>query len=162
MSRWSPYDTDEGRLPDGMQRVGYDADTQTYSYRDRNGRYWEGTPGSRYGILDRSSSGYQPMVEASEQAVRKGKNEDWRYILPFFLLVSVVLLALFRLLGSAAAPTPLVCPRNSIQYLVKSGDSCWAIANDHSATVADLLTLNHGLDCRLLKAGSELCVPVSE
>jgi LysM repeat protein len=94
--------------------------------------------------------------------VRKGKSEDWRYILPFFLLVSVVLLALFRFLGSAATPTPLVCPRNSIQYLVKSGDSCWAIANDHSATVADLLTLNYGLDCRLLKAGSELCVPVSE
>jgi hypothetical protein len=33
-----------------MQRVGY-ADTQTYSYRDQDGSYWEGDPGARYGVL---------------------------------------------------------------------------------------------------------------
>jgi len=37
-----------------MQRVGYDADTQTYSYRDQDGSYWEGAPGARYGVLHRS------------------------------------------------------------------------------------------------------------
>jgi hypothetical protein len=42
---------DDYRLPSGMQRVGYDADTQTYSYRDADGSYWEGAEGARYGKL---------------------------------------------------------------------------------------------------------------
>lgn len=34
-----------------MRRVGYDADTQTYTYRDADGSLWEGAPGARYGKL---------------------------------------------------------------------------------------------------------------
>jgi hypothetical protein len=45
---------DESRLPEGMQRVGYDASTQIYSYRDQDGSYWEGDPGARYGVLHQS------------------------------------------------------------------------------------------------------------
>ena len=30
-------------MPEGMQRVGYDADTQKYTFRDRNGAFWEGS-----------------------------------------------------------------------------------------------------------------------
>jgi LysM repeat protein len=84
-----------------------------------------------------------------EQNIRKADNEAWRYILPFFLLVSVVLFALFRFLGSAASPTPLSCPENSVRYPVKVGDSCWAIANSHGVKVADLMRLNYGMDCSL-------------
>jgi LysM repeat protein len=102
------------------------------------------------------------LIVVKEQAIRKADNEAWRYILPFFLLILVVLFALFRFLGSAAGPTPLVCAENSVRYLVKVGDSCWAIANNHGAKVADLIRLNHGTDCSLLKAGVEICVPVSE
>ncbi|KAH8787714.1 LysM-domain-containing protein [Hyaloscypha finlandica] len=162
MSRWSPEDSDEGRLPEGMQRVGYDADTQKYSYRDQDGSYWEGAPGARYGVLHRSGSSYQPMAIANEQNIHKADNAAWRYILPFFLLISVVLFALFRFLGSAAGPTPFVCPENSVRYPVKVGDSCWAIANSHGVKVADLMRLNYGMDCSLLKAGREICVPASE
>lgn len=96
------------------------------------------------------------------QAMRKGDGKAWRYMLPFFLLVSVFLLALYRFLGSAAAPTPVACAENSVRYLVKPGDSCWAIANDRGATVADLMRLNQGMECSLLKAGRVICVPVSE
>jgi len=42
---------DSYRLPEGMTRVGYDADTQTYTYRDERGNQWEGAPGNRYGTL---------------------------------------------------------------------------------------------------------------
>ena len=84
-------------------------------------------------------------------------------MLPFFLLVSVLLLALYRFLGSAASTTmPLVCGENSARYLVKPGDSCWAIANERGATVEDLMKLNQGIDCSLLNAGREICVPVGE
>ena len=35
-----------------MERIGYDADTQTYSYRDRTtGKHYEGEEGNRYGKL---------------------------------------------------------------------------------------------------------------
>ncbi|KAK3331708.1 hypothetical protein B0T19DRAFT_85709 [Cercophora scortea] len=51
MGRWAHLDTDEERLPDGMTRVGYDADTQVYTYRDTDGSYWEGAPGSQYGRM---------------------------------------------------------------------------------------------------------------
>lgn len=46
-------DTDEERLPEGMTRIGYDADTQVYTYRDSDGSLWEGAPGCRYGRLQR-------------------------------------------------------------------------------------------------------------
>ena len=42
-----------------MQRVGYDADTQTYTYRDQDGSFWEGDPGVRYGLLHRTGQGKQ-------------------------------------------------------------------------------------------------------
>jgi hypothetical protein len=47
---------DEHRLPEGMQRVGYDADTQVYTYQDADGSYWEGAEGARYGNLRRGIS----------------------------------------------------------------------------------------------------------
>lgn len=59
MGRWSHLDTDEERLPEGMSRVGYDADTQVYTYRDAAGEYWEGAPGVQYGKLFRVRSSYR-------------------------------------------------------------------------------------------------------
>ncbi|TWU72919.1 hypothetical protein ED733_004806 [Metarhizium rileyi] len=53
MGRWSHLDSDDEHLPDGVFRVGYDADTQSYTYQDRSGNYWEGNPGQRYGPLRR-------------------------------------------------------------------------------------------------------------
>lgn len=56
MGRWSQYDTDEERLPEGMVRIGYDADDQTYTFKDTNdGSIWESAPGSQYGRLTRIS-----------------------------------------------------------------------------------------------------------
>jgi hypothetical protein len=47
-----------------MQRVGYDADTQQYSYRDHDGSYWEGAPGARYGVLHRSKKNPPSRADA--------------------------------------------------------------------------------------------------
>ena len=38
-----------------MRRVGYDADTQTYTFRDSDGSHWESAPGNRYGRLTQIS-----------------------------------------------------------------------------------------------------------
>lgn len=56
MSRWSRYDSDDYRLPEGMKRVGYDADSQKYTYQDSDGSYWEGPAGAHYGTLRRGNS----------------------------------------------------------------------------------------------------------
>lgn len=53
MGRWAYLDTDKERLPEGMTRIGYDADTQVYTFRDATGSLWRGAPGCRYGKLFR-------------------------------------------------------------------------------------------------------------
>jgi len=60
MGRWSQYDEDDYRLPEGMQRVGYDADTQTYTYQARDGSSWEGAPGAKYGALRQVGAASEP------------------------------------------------------------------------------------------------------
>lgn len=52
-SRFAEYDADEDHLPQGMTRIGYDADTETYTFSSADGSIWEGSPGSRYGNLTR-------------------------------------------------------------------------------------------------------------
>ncbi|KAK4099028.1 hypothetical protein N658DRAFT_498841 [Parathielavia hyrcaniae] len=64
MGKWSDLDGDDHRLPEGMTRVGYDADTQVYTYRDSDGSHWEGAPGSRYGRLHRVTSAARPLPRA--------------------------------------------------------------------------------------------------
>lgn len=39
-----------------MRRVGYDADTQKYTYASADGSYWEGEEGAEYGKLHRGNT----------------------------------------------------------------------------------------------------------
>ncbi|KAL2065731.1 hypothetical protein VTL71DRAFT_3401 [Oculimacula yallundae] len=164
MPRYSQGDSDDENLPEGMKRVGYDADTQTYTYRDSDGSFWEGEPGARYGVLRESGTAYQPITLENRQAMRNADQAAWRYMLPFFLLVLVVLLTLFRYLGSGSdvLTSPLSCPEGFTGYFVKRGDSCWQIAHDRGIEVSDLVKSNGGLNCDLLKVGIEICVPVGK
>ncbi|KAF2671454.1 hypothetical protein BT63DRAFT_423656 [Microthyrium microscopicum] len=52
MGRWSRYlDDDNDRLPEGMRRIGYDADAEKYTFEDRDGSIWSGAAGATYGEL---------------------------------------------------------------------------------------------------------------
>ncbi|XP_006455273.1 hypothetical protein AGABI2DRAFT_194905, partial [Agaricus bisporus var. bisporus H97] len=51
MGRWTQYEEDSARLPTGMKRIGYDADTQRYKFQDEKGVLYESEPGSAYGTL---------------------------------------------------------------------------------------------------------------
>lgn len=42
---------DAYRLPEGVQRIAYDADTQRYTFRDRSGRLYQSAPSEEYGVL---------------------------------------------------------------------------------------------------------------
>ncbi|KAH6886220.1 peptidoglycan-binding LysM [Thelonectria olida] len=171
MSRFSRYDTDEERLPEGMERVGYDADTQVYTFRDVDGSYWEGAPGSQYGHLTKVSEGdaddedhTTPFLGSGHHSDLPSWRNDLRPLLNFGVLIGVSLLLLFWFLrwsaGSGEKMEPL-CPEGLTSYTVQQGDSCWDIADKHGLTVDDLIKSNTGLDCKALQADSKICLPES-
>ncbi|KAI0901631.1 carbohydrate-binding module family 50 protein [Annulohypoxylon nitens] len=170
MGRWSQYDTDEERLPEGMQRIGYDADTQTYTFRDRDGSIWESAPGNQYGQLHRINTTYTPYGDDAHDDTEplhdptEPKASSWRHemgpLLNWFLLIGLFLLFIFWFIsGATKQVSPTTCPDHSSPYKIKSGDSCWAIAEEHSVPLDSLLHENQGLDCDKLAPGSTLCIP---
>ncbi|EMD32593.1 carbohydrate-binding module family 50 protein [Gelatoporia subvermispora B] len=136
MGRWTQYDEDDYRLPEGMKRVGYDADTGKYHFRDQDGTLWEGPEGASYGEMRRVSGtpqvvsqpdeaadegddleaaparadGYQPLAAdpsyPPHSASRGSQISSYRMMFPFFLLVVVVLLLVIRLVHSPSAIDP--------------------------------------------------------
>ncbi|KAE9368202.1 hypothetical protein N431DRAFT_381499 [Stipitochalara longipes BDJ] len=74
--RWSQQESDEARLPEGMKRVGYDADTQTYTYRDHRGSNWEGASGARYGVLNRTGGDRAKTVDKESLTEEKLTSAD--------------------------------------------------------------------------------------
>ncbi|KAM0335533.1 hypothetical protein ACHAQA_000581 [Verticillium albo-atrum] len=169
MSRFSRYDTDEERLPEGMTRTGYDADTQTYSYRDSDGSHWEGAPGNEYGRLTRVSGGGSqresaPFIPGAQQPWEREKEswrQSWAPLLNFFVIIGLFLLGVIWLLYRSKAPVQAVdCAIGEVEYKIADGDTCWAIAQDKETTVEKLLGINAGLDCDKLRIGKLICVPV--
>ena len=125
-----------------MRRIGYDADTQTYTYRDADGSLWEGAPGARYGKLTQIE-GPKPAqrrtpppsppprhkdhsddspVESTDQRQTTSftdfsqvdhnedppvvRNEDWRLLAPFLLIVCLFLLLIWHILNGNTATVP--------------------------------------------------------
>ncbi|KAI1144275.1 carbohydrate-binding module family 50 protein [Hypoxylon sp. FL0543] len=170
MSRWSQYDTDEERLPEGMQRIGYDADAQTYTFRDADGSIWESAPGNRYGGLHRVDRTLPPYGDDTHDAtnpLRSSPTEprrSWRHemmpLLNWFLLVGLFLLFIFWFIGGTTKRVaPTACHDHSSPYKIKSGDTCWAIAEEHGVPLDSLAHENKGLNCDELPIGATVCIP---
>ncbi|KAF8065291.1 hypothetical protein FPV67DRAFT_1671563 [Lyophyllum atratum] len=67
MGRWTQFEEDSYRLPEGMKRIGYDADTKVYTFRDRNGALYVGEPEADYGTLTPvTETGGSPRAGAFE------------------------------------------------------------------------------------------------
>ena len=171
MSRFSRYDTDEERLPEGMSRVGYDADTQVYTFRDSDGSYWESAPGNQYGNLTRVGGAdhydpddTEPFLVSEEHQQKPSWRHDMMPLLNFGLIIGVCfLLLLWGLHYTAGSDEPMepACADGATSYLVQKDDTCWAIAKNLDITVDDILKLNEGLDCNKLLADSRICLPSS-
>ena len=168
MSRFSHYDTDEERLPEGMTRVGYDADTQVYTFRDAaDGSYWESAPGCQYGQLTRVGQGPPPPPPSSgggyQPADGYQPKPSWRHelrpLLNFGMIIGLFLIFVFWFLHWSTTEDKLVCGDGTTGYTIHSGDTCWAIAESRGVAVDDLLRLNEGLKCDKLQIGSQICVP---
>ncbi len=54
---------DEYRLPEGMKRIGYDADSGRYIFQDRDGSIWQGAQGAEFSEMTKSAF----LLEATEQ-----------------------------------------------------------------------------------------------
>ncbi|KAF2476851.1 uncharacterized protein BDR25DRAFT_300012 [Lindgomyces ingoldianus] len=94
MGRWVDQDGDAERLPEGFTRIGYDADTQTYTYQDANGRTWEGEEGNRYGRLhpagQRRPSLTPSEVASHNESLKRSNRESVRMMLPFDVLKALL------------------------------------------------------------------------
>ncbi|KAG1729079.1 uncharacterized protein EDB91DRAFT_1020587, partial [Suillus paluster] len=55
---------DSYRLPEGIKRIAYDADTQKYTFRDRSGQLYQNPSGEMYGILKAVSAPATPRRSA--------------------------------------------------------------------------------------------------
>ncbi|KAH7878681.1 uncharacterized protein C8R40DRAFT_781764 [Lentinula edodes] len=183
MSRWTQYDEDSYRLPEGMERIGYDSDSGKYIFRDRDGSVWQGPEGAEYGEMTRVSGssdqeaqavmeepsvradGYQPLAtdihSDAPLAFRRPVNANaYRTLAPFFLLIGVVLLLVWKLTHSGWSTSPSPCPANATTpYMIQPGDYCWDIARSHNCTLEELESLNPAVDCGTLRPGAIVCLP---
>ncbi|KAF2972544.1 hypothetical protein GQX73_g949 [Xylaria multiplex] len=179
MARWSEYDTDEERLPEGMQRIGYDADTQTYTFRDADGAMWESAPGNQYGQLRRVNDTTLPSYTEDDESSPtqrltygrpegSGRRASWRQemmpLLNWFLLVGLFLLVMVWFISRGSRGSTEVvrsCDDGMTPYKIKAGDTCWALAEANSVSLDTLLKNNEGLDCDKLSVGETICVPTA-
>lgn len=96
--------------------------------------------------------------------VRESDRLAWRQLAPFFLIIGVFMLLVYKYITSAGthlptAPPPVACPDGLDRYVVHTGDTCWDIARTHQWTVDELVATNKEVDCDKLQIGRELCVP---
>ncbi|KAF4980417.1 hypothetical protein FZEAL_3570 [Fusarium zealandicum] len=170
MSRYSHYDTDEERLPEGMQRVGYDADSQVYTFRDVDGSYWESAPGNQYGRLSKVGEAHPDAADTepflvSDYHEQPSWRSEMRPFLNFLVLVGLSLMLLFWFLyrnpssDKPGEPVP-ECLEGTTSYFVEKGDTCWDIAKKNGLSVDDLLKSNIGLNCDALAVNTRICLPV--
>ncbi|KAJ9663967.1 hypothetical protein H2198_000470 [Neophaeococcomyces mojaviensis] len=169
MPRYINYDDDsddESRLPEGFQRIGYDADTREYTFKAPNGQVYKSSPGNRYGPLFPTSAYVRPDYEVPVADNRVA----WRYMLPFFVLVFVFLLFLIapprwiwsgngNIVGGDGA---VECGDGAMAHVIRKGDTCWDISKKYGTSVEILETLNPDLNCDSLQVGSGVCVPKSD
>ncbi|KAL1592474.1 hypothetical protein SLS59_009707 [Nothophoma quercina] len=95
-------DDDSSRLPEGFERIGYDADTQVYTYKSPEGELYEGAPGNRYGELwpvGQRPQYSQADIEANNEIIERGNLESVRMMMPFVLIILVFFVLLFRVIS---------------------------------------------------------------
>ncbi|KAI0352277.1 hypothetical protein OH77DRAFT_812219 [Trametes cingulata] len=194
MGRWTQYDEDSYRLPEGMKRVGYDSDTGRYQFRAQDGSLWEGPQGAQFGEMRRvgvapvvtedrvqeedeeaeigvpssRADGYRPLATDANGSdfvySRHTSRSDsaYRMILPFFLIIAVVLLLVFRLVHSSTPANPpeaILCPGATEADHIVRGDTCWSLSQARGCTVQDILDANQELNCDALRPGQAVCLP---
>ncbi|KAF5311846.1 hypothetical protein D9619_002522 [Psilocybe cf. subviscida] len=193
MGRWTQLDEDEHRLPEGMKRIGYDADEGRYYFRDGAGNVWRGGQRAEFGEMTRvnslppviheeeddeeedgeagtTSSRGRLDVEASPRAgyellpthhTRPNSQQAYRTLFPFFLIIAVVLLLIWRLILSPGLSTPVKrCPEGTASYWIQPGESCWDLSHKNGWTLDKFKENNPKVVCDPLMPGTSVCLPI--
>jgi len=74
---FSQYTEDACRLPEGMRRVAYDADTQRYTFRDRSGQLYQSAPGEEYGVLKPATAAHAHRRNVTITEIPDPALRDW-------------------------------------------------------------------------------------
>ncbi|WPB06704.1 uncharacterized protein RHO25_011363 [Cercospora beticola] len=163
MASWR-YDRDDDQHH-GMNPVGYDADTQVYTYRDDQGNYYQTEEGTgRHGNLNYSHTSANVAPQSGfngENIPAEAIENDWKMMKPFFLLVTVVLMTILWYVnsgGSNKVPA-ITCGPGLEKYKISQGDTCWGIAEARKTSVEKIVEVNDGIVCANLKIGKQICVP---
>jgi len=184
MGRWSRYDEDDHRLPEGMKRIGYDSDTGRYYFRDSDGSFWQGPQGGQFGELTKVDEVPETIWSANEsgddvEASPRGRNdyelvfddepvvrntrinvESIRSLFPFFLIIAVVLLLAWRLVVAPSLRTPAkVCPEGTSVHWIRPGESCWELSRQHGWSLEKFVETNPEVICEPLIPGTSVCLP---
>jgi len=111
MGRWTYQDDDPYRLPEGVTRVGYDADTGQYTFQDEMGRLYEGEPYVQYGKMrpiGRRTEPSRPLCNTDHRAPQSestGSPKSFKDILPSEMMASSP--------TSSEPPSPTTTPARS-------------------------------------------------
>ncbi|KAG8793939.1 hypothetical protein FRC17_008361, partial [Serendipita sp. 399] len=153
LDRWSQYDEAEYRTG-GMERVGYDADTQRYYFQEGTELY-EGEPGAEFGgqlrHVGRAPARMTAYPPTAADAAAARDSLGWRQLAPFLTIIFVLLLLLLRYFSPYYTSTPPPPPpvegsqceeAGLVVYKVVQGDSCWSIANARGWDVERLQRAN--------------------
>ena len=96
----------------------------------------------------------RPMADSS---INMG---SYRTLFPFFLIIAVVLLLVWRLLVSPGLSTPTrKCPEGTSSYWAQPGDSCWEISRKNGWSLDKFKEINPAVVCDPLIPGTSVCLP---
>lgn len=171
-----------------MKRIGYDSDLGRYFFRDKDGSIWQGEEGAEFSEMTKVSSGTtrnssDSDIEAAPPARSDGyqrldsqanfnysefnsATSPYRTLFPFFLMIAVVLMLIWRLIVSPfmLSPergSPTCSSKDMKPYWVQPGDTCWEISRAHGCSLDQLKDANHLVDCKHLMPGMTMCLPSS-
>ena len=95
--------------------------------------------------------------------MRALNTQAYRTLFPFLMIIVVVLLLVWRLVGSFAhtetPPEVSFCTGETHAYRVVKGDTCWDLSQSNGFTLKQLRDSNPGLNCDSLMPGETICLP---
>lgn len=85
---------------------------------------------------------------------------SYRTLFPFFLIIAVVLLLIWRLVVSPGLSIPTKkCPEGTSSYWAQPGDNCWEISRKNGWSLENFKEINPNVVCDPLMPGTSMCLP---
>ena len=86
--------------------------------------------------------------------------DSFRTLFPFFLIIAVVLLLVWRLVVSPGLSTPTkLCPEGTSSHWIRPGETCWELSREHGWTLEKFKEVNPKVVCDPLMPGTSVCLP---